>query len=281
MNEHPDRPPSPLGIEAGRFRGLLHARFRDQAAELTRVFEFGRSPLDGPGAKIIHEGRNRLGLVSWPWMIAGFHEVVVKEFRFRGANRLKALLGPSKALRSWLGAVGLVERGIPTPFPVAYLEERKRGIVRNGYYLSGWVPDGREIRGLFRELEGDPLRRLLAGLAAFLGECHDKGILHRDLSNGNILVKTDVAGRHRFLLLDTNRIRIRGRIGLQGRVRNLVRLGVPAASQRFFVDRYLDEARRRNIWFVYYRARKRAYAGAVALKKMLGLRKLARALRIQ
>jgi len=281
MNEHPDRPPSPPRIEAGRFRGLLHARFRDQAVELTRVFESGRSPLDGPSAKIIHEGRNRLGVVSWPWMIAGFHKVVVKEFRFRGANSLKSLLGPSKALRSWLGAVGLVERGIPTPFPVAYLEERKRGIVRNGYYLSGWVSDGREIRGLFRELEGDPLRRLLAGLAAFLWECHDKGVLHRDLSDGNILIKTDETGRHRFFLLDTNRIRIRGRIGLRGRVRNLVRLGVPAASQRFFVDRYLGEARRRNFWFVYYRARKRAYAGAVALKKKLGLRKLARALRLQ
>jgi serine/threonine protein kinase len=281
MNALADRQLSPLGIETARLRGLLHARFRDQAAELARVFETGRSPLDGPGARIIHEGRNRLGLLIWPWMIVGFHEVVVKEFRFRGANKLKTLFGPSKAFRAWRGAVGLIERGIPTPFPVAFLEERTNGFLRSGFYLSGWVAGGREIRHLFLEREGDPLRELVARLAAFLRECHDKGILHRDLSDGNILVKLDEAGRHRFILLDTNRIRIRRRIGLRGRIGNLVRLGVPPASRRFFVDLYLGDVRRKAFWFFYYRARKGAYAGAVALKKKLRLRKLARALRIQ
>jgi hypothetical protein len=276
-----DRYPAPLEIAAGPYRGLIHARFRDQAAELARVFESGRSPLDSPGAEIIHEGRNRLGVVSWPWMIAGFPRVVVKEFGFRGLNRLKSLFGPSKAVRAWRGAVALVERGLPTPFPVAFLEERRRGLVSSGYFLAGWVADAREIRHLFRELEGEALGRLLAALAPFLRECHDKGILHRDLSDGNILVKRAEEGGPRFFLLDTNRIRIRRRIGRRVRVRNLVRLGVPVARRREFVGLYFGDKARLGLWFAYYRARKGAYAGAVALKKKLRLRTIARKLRIQ
>jgi serine/threonine protein kinase len=277
----PNPQPPPLALEAGRGRGLLHARFRDQRAELVRVFASGPSPLDGPGARLIHQGRNRLGVVSWPWMIVGFRDVVVKEFGFHGANRIKTLFGPAKALRAWRGAVALIERGLPTPFPVVYLEERRGGLVRRGFYLSGWVAGAREIRDLFRELEGEDLRELLAALAPFLRECHDQGVLHRDLSDGNILVKKDEAGRFRFILLDTNRIRIRGSIGPLRRVRNLVRLGVPAEARRAFVDLYLGDARNKAFWFLYYRTRKAAYASAVALKKKLRLRKLARALKIQ
>lgn len=272
---------APLEVAAGSYRGLVHARFKDQAAELFRVFESGRSPLDGPGAEIIHEGRNRLGIVTWPWMIAGFPRVVVKEFGFRGLNRLKSLFGPSKAARAWRGAVALVERGLPTPFPVAFLEARRRGLVSRGYFLAGQVADAPEIRDLFRRLEGEEMGRLLAALAPFLRECHDMGILHRDLSDGNILVKRAEDESFRFFLLDTNRIRVRRRIGRRARVRNLVRLGVPAARQREFLDLYLGEGGRPGLWFAYYRARKSAYAGAVALKKKLRLRALARKLRIQ
>jgi len=273
--------PAPLEIAAGPYRGLIHARFKDQAAELSRVFESGRSPLDGPGASVIHEGRNRLGVVSWPWMIAGFPRVVVKEFGFRGLNRVKSLFGSSKAVRAWRGALALVERGLPTPFPVAFLEARRRGLVRSGYFLAGWVADAREIRSLFRELEGEDLGRLLGALAPFLRECHDNGVFHRDLSDGNILVKRAEGAGFRFFLVDTNRIRVRRKIGRRARVRNLVRLGVPAGRQREFIGLYLGEERRAGLWFAYYRARKRAYAGAVALKKKLRLRSLARKLRIQ
>ena len=276
-----NRYPAPLEISAGPYHGLIHARFKDQAAGLARVFASGRSPLDGPGAEIIHEGRNRLGAVSWPWMIAGFPRVVVKEFGFRGLNRLKSLFGPSKAARAWRGAIALVERGLPTPFPVAFLEARRRGLVSSGCFLAGWVADAREIRHLLRELEGEDLGRLLAALAPFLRECHDKGILHRDLSDGNILVKRAGGGDWRFFLVDTNRIRVRRGIGRRVRVRNLVRLGVPAGRQREFVGLYLGAGARAGLWFSYYRARKGAYAGAVALKKKLRLRSLARKLRIQ
>jgi len=276
-----ERRPAPLEIAAGPYRGLIHPRFKDQAAELARVFESDRSPLDELGAAVIHEGRNRLGVVSWPWMIAGFSRVVVKEFGFRGLTRLRSFFGPSKAVRAWRGAVALVERGIPTPFPVAFLEERRRRLVIHGFFLAGWVAEAREIRDLFRELEGGELDKLLAELAPFLRECHGKGILHRDLSDGNILVKRTEAGGFRFFLLDTNRIRVRTKIGRRARVRNLVRLGVPAGRRRSFLGLCLGEGKSVGLWFVYYRARKGAYASAVALKKKLRLRALARRLRIQ
>lgn len=261
------------------FRGAVRGAWRSQAflGALAKLGELWASP----AMRIIHEGRNRLGVVPLPRAAGGTREVVVKEFRFRGLNLWKTLFGRSKTRRAWTGAAALVERGVPTPDPVAFLEFRRAGLVRCGYFLAEWVEGAREIRFLFRELKGGTLRALLERLVPFLRACHDAGVLHRDLSDGNILVREGGPGGFEFFLVDTNRIRVRTRIGTRRRVSNLIRLGVPPDSQRFFLDLYFGNARRARLWRPWYRLRKAAYSGAVALKKRLKLRKFARALRIQ
>ena len=87
----------------------------------------------------------------------------------------------------------------------------------------------------------------------------------------------------RFVFLDTNRIRHRRRLNRFARARNLVRLGVPAPERAFFLERYAAAAGRplEPGFAFFYRFAKSSFAGWIALRKKLGLKALARKLRIQ
>jgi serine/threonine protein kinase len=205
--------------------------------------------------------------------------VVLKEFKSRGINKLKSLFLPSKALRAWKGAVNLVEKGIDTAFPIAYVEKRKGGFLDQSFYLAEKIDEAEEIRSLFLKASPEKLQPLLVSLTNYLSVCHQKGVLHRDLSDGNILVKKDEKGKIRFYFLDTNRIRFPKKINTLRRIKNLIRLGVPSPYQSFFLKQYLGE-HRRFLWF-WYRMNKEIYTGYVAFKRKLRLRQLAQKLKIQ
>jgi len=79
--------------------------------------------LDDPECEILLESRNRVGGVSLPLPDGKKIEIVIKEFYSWGVNRLKSIILSSKAFKSWQGSSVLLERGIETPFPVAYLEK--------------------------------------------------------------------------------------------------------------------------------------------------------------
>lgn len=232
-------------------------------------------------AEVLLESRNIVTSIQLPIARRKTAPAVLKSFGMRGVNRTKTRVVPSKAAKAWRGALALVERGIPTAPPIAYWERREGGTVAESYFLAGRLEGVREIRFLLRELKGGDLDRLLSRVAAFLAECHSKGILHKDLSDGNILVKDAGRGAYAFFLLDTNRVRTRRRIGGPARMKNLVRLGVPADRSEFFLAQYRASAalpKRSETW---YRVQKSLYAGRVSLKKKLRLKQAARRLGVQ
>ncbi len=236
---------------------------------------------DIPSVEVLLEGRNRVAAVRLPFSSGLEKEVVVKEFRLRGLVRLKSFIRPSKAARAWGGAWALRRRGVGTAPPAAYLEKRRRGLVEQSWFLAERISGAEEVRGLFRRLGPGDLEPLLIALAGFLARCHDQGILHRDLSDGNVLVKKDDAGRFAFYLLDTNRIRLRKRMGALRRSKNLIRLGIPPAFQKAFLQEYPEDKRFRRIHWLWYRLNKSVFAFYIGLKRKLRLRRVARFLRIQ
>ena len=260
----------------GSCRGRIHSRYRDPSfidaiSDCDQLF-------NQPQCQILLDRRNRVGVVrirSQDEEVA----VVLKEFKSRGVNKLKSLFLPSKAYRAWKGSLNLIERGIDTPFPIAYLEKRKRGFLSQSFYLTEKIEEAEEIRSRFLKASLEKLQPLLVSLANHLSVCHRKGVLHRDLSDGNILVKKDEKGKTRFYFLDTNRIRFPRRINLLRRVKNLIRLGVPSSYQSFFLKQYLGE-NRLFLWF-WYRINKIIYTSYVAFKRKLKLRQLAQKLKIQ
>ena len=262
----------------GSCKGRIHSSYRDPS--FIDSISDCHQLLSQPQCQILLDRRNRVGVVRIRRQDDEV-EVVLKEFRTQGVNKLKSLFLPSKAFKAWKGAITLVEKGMDTPFPVAYLEKKKKGFLDQSFYLAEKIDDAEEIRSLFLKASPEKLRPLLVSLAHYLSACHRKGVLHRDLSDGNILVKTDEKGNIRFYFLDTNRIRFLRKISLLRRIKNLVRLGIPPQFQSFFLKQYLGNHRfRRFLWFWYW-MNKKIYTGYVAFKKKLRLRQLAQKLRIQ
>jgi serine/threonine protein kinase len=234
-----------------------------------------------PGIEILLDQRNKVGVVRIPMSSGPPREIVIKEFAPRGLVRLKSFIQTSKALRAWRGALALKDRGLETAPPAAYLEERRGGLAGKSFFFAERVTGAEEIRSLFRRLTPSELEPLLSALAGHLSLCHDRGILHRDLSDGNILVKKSESGRFVFYLLDTNRIRLRKRLGSFRRAKNLIRLGVSAACQKeFLLGGSREKPFRRSHWF-WYKGNKSVFTVYLGLKRKLRLRRIARFLRIQ
>jgi hypothetical protein len=266
-------------LDLGAYRGEIGAEYDDPL--FVDAIAHPEELWTRPDARLLLDKRNRVGTVQIVLSSGLKRDIVVKEFSGRGITRLKSLVQPSKAARAWQGALALKERGLGTASPAGYLEKRRHGLVERSFFFAARLDGAEEIRGPFRSLPAADLEPLLSVLAGFLSQCHDRGVLHRDLSDGNILVKKDDSGRILFYLLDTNRIRIRKKLGGFRRSKNLIRLGVPPASQRYFLSRYFGEKPLRKTHWFWYRMNKIVFADYVSLKKKLRLRQIARFLRIQ
>ena len=264
-------------VDLGTFRGAVDAAFYkpDFIACLSDPEKLMRR------GTVIHAGRNRLAALSLDIPGRGRREVVLKRFLPRGVDRLKTFFLPSKPLKAWRGARALVECGIPTPRPLAWLERRRRGTTAEGYFLAEKEQDAREVRELLRVPEGDRLDTVLRSLARFVRTCHDRGVLHRDLSDGNVLAAEDGRGGYDFLLLDTNRVRRRKRVKGLSAAANLVRLGVPRERRRAFLAYYGRGRAPGRIFSLWYAFRKSWYTSWIRGKKALRLRTLAKKMGVQ
>jgi len=234
-----------------------------------------------PEASVLREGRNRLVCLNLPLGQNDFVEVVVKEFRPMGLVKLRSLLTGSKARRSFYGSLYLKENLIKAPEPVAYLENRSPWQNQAEYFLATRIKDSQEIRFYFQNYSPEQIDLLLLKLAAFCREMHCRGVFHRDLSDGNILVRELETGNYEFFLLDTNRVRLKRRIGRLRRLKNLIRLGLPPSRQRFFLEAYFEEEKISLLDWLWYRSLKLLFSLWIKIKKTLRLRALARRLRIQ
>ena len=96
-------------------RGKIHVDydFPSFINQLERVEDIA----DLPEYKVIHSGRNRVGKMPFVLENEKKIDLVIKEFRLKGINRIKSLFLPSKARRAWNGAMALWEKGLNTPKP--------------------------------------------------------------------------------------------------------------------------------------------------------------------
>lgn len=169
------------------------------------------------GARIVYRGRNLVAAVTphttadEPDSVANDGnapaEVNVKAFRRAGAVRgaVYGWLRPSKARRSYDYAQRLRSMGINTPEPYAAIELRDRASrLTDSYYLSEQLDSSwREIRYMEQRPDYLPMVKALAEWVAMI---HNRGILVKDLSPGNILCRTTDRGGYEFALVDLNRM---------------------------------------------------------------------------
>jgi len=168
--------------------------------------------------EMVYEARNQLKSFK-----AEAFEVIVKRYKIPFfINRIAyTFFRPSKAKRAYEYALKLLYLGLNSPEPIAYIEQFKGGLLTHGYFISIYEKDYSDIRDLMDGIEQDA--DILQQLSVYIADIHSKGVLHLDMSPGNILYKK-VGDKYHFTLIDINRMQFLSTISTKQRFSSFKRL---------------------------------------------------------
>jgi len=188
----------------------------------------------------IHHGRNEIRVINENGVI-----LTAKYFKkITFANRfIYAKFRKSKAQRAYQHSLLLIQKGITSPEPIAYINVYRYGLLNKSYYIS-----------LFTNY--DPLKKILElpliesidalkAFARFSYRLHNLGIFHDDYTIDNILYCFSENG-YDFSLIDNNRMRFRKYSYGRG-VKNLERLRFSADKMGIIAAEYAKLANENDI----------------------------------
>ena len=182
--------------------------------------------------KVIYKGRNELREFE-----CSGKSFIVKSYKKPNiVNKfIYGIFRPSKAKRSYENALKLLEIGVGTPFPVAYINVRKCLLFDKSYFISLKS----ECSHVYKELiynkfdEEELVMREIGRITAIM---HNKGYAHRDYGCGNILFEKNGNGV-KIDLVDLNRMYI-GTVDLKSGCRNFERIPANNKMQEQMAQEY-------------------------------------------
>ncbi len=156
-----------------------------------------------PNGISIYKDRNEVKLFEEQ----GF-QLVVKSFKVpHVVNRFAYIyLRGSKAARSYQNALKLLNSGISTPLPVAYLECISGGILKESYYVSLNYIHNFSLRDVLDNLIPDKQNILAQWVYFTWSHLHKQDIFHLDYSPGNTLIRKEDEN-YSFSIVDLNRMK--------------------------------------------------------------------------
>jgi hypothetical protein len=130
----------------------------------------------------------------------------------------------SKARRSYEYAMLLLEKGIGTPQPIAYLENYNWLGLKDSYYATEHLQCDFTFREFLKLLDYPDHENILRQFTAFSYSLHQNGVEFKDHSPGNTLIKKNADGEYDFFLVDLNRMEFHESMSFEMRMKNLCRL---------------------------------------------------------
>jgi Lipopolysaccharide kinase (Kdo/WaaP) family len=163
--------------------------------------------------RVLRDARNRLWNVADPRGLD--EEVTVKLNRVKGIKRFTYRFYPSKGRRHWNNACQMLRKDVATPLPIAYFESPQQSGVRDSWYLCQFIPDAFSSRDVYAsinrgetEFKGLDKEAWFDLIAGFVCHMHNKQVIHRDLSSGNLMLKQNEDGSITPMAIDIGRARI-------------------------------------------------------------------------
>lgn len=206
----------------------IHNNFKDIEefiASVPSLFEKGEG-------EVIYKGRNELRCFSY-----GGKEFIVKSFRRpHFINRLVyGFIRPSKASRAYQNAIKLMELGIGTPVPVAYIDIRSNLLFDKSYLITLKSECSHVYVELFQKdfKEEEQVLREIGRVTAIM---HNKGYVHKDYGCGNILFENTPEGVI-IEMVDLNRMYF-GKVDIKMGCKNFERLPCTPQMHKWIAQEY-------------------------------------------
>jgi hypothetical protein len=130
----------------------------------------------------------------------------------------------SKAKRSFEYATILLEKGIGTPEPIAFLENFSFIGLKDSYYVSEHLVTELTYRELVEIPDYPDNDTILRQFSKFCFDLHEKGVEFLDHSPGNTLIKKIDDNKYAFFLVDLNRMNFHDVMSFEQRMNNFSRL---------------------------------------------------------
>ncbi len=211
---------------------MLRRAHQDEDLASTALLAAEKIP-EMPELRVLRDARNRLWNVADPRFPG--REITVKKNRVTGFKRFLYRFRPSKGRRHWNNACAMLSRGVATPLPVAYHERHEQSGIEDSWYICEYVPDAFSSRDVYAAINrGESHYRGLDKhawfelISSFVCNMHNKQIVHRDLSSGNLMLSADAQGRITPMAIDIGRAWIwRGpgsRVRARHRLLDLIRI---------------------------------------------------------
>lgn len=171
--------------------------------------------------EIIYDARNQIRIIPAP----NGEDVCVKRYHapFWLNRIIYTYFRPPKAVRAYQNAERLISMGFATPAPIAMILIHQHGLLAESYLITQKSALHRRFYE-FREHSIQGYEDVITQFARFSADMHEKQILHKDYSPGNILFDKDAQGRIVFQLVDINRMQFGGPITPRMAAKNFCRL---------------------------------------------------------
>jgi tRNA A-37 threonylcarbamoyl transferase component Bud32 len=176
-----------------------------------------------------------------PLKIAGKKvELHIKRYNYQNIfYALKNLFRTSRGKRVWKVANGWVLRNIPTPLPVAFLEQRKGRLLIKSFFITQKIDHSLPLTSLLQKgaanspEEISKIRdELLQQGAHILRMMHTRGVCHGDLKASNILVRKKAGQKEKLYLVDLDSARVKKSVKEDDKIRDLARLNASLLDTR-------------------------------------------------
>lgn len=150
----------------------------------------------------IHKARNEIKVFD-----LNGHKINVKKYAIAPiVNRILYSLGirKSKCQRAFLNAEKILKAGFNTPKPLAFIIQRKNGLVYDSYFISEQLENVSQLGHNCKNVS------LIKAFALFTAQLHEKGLESTDYTPGNILYSKQDSS-YKFYLVDINRFKFRNK----------------------------------------------------------------------
>jgi len=178
----------------------------------------------------IHKARNEIKIIDFKGA-----KLVVKAFKVPHLfNRIVyTFFRTTKAKKSYDNSIKISEF---VPLAIGFIEFQKSGLLSESYFVSEIFDYDFTIREPILDLEFEDRVKVFEDLAEFTFDLHNDGILHKDYSPGNILIKKSEVG-YDFKIVDINRMEFK-ELSLDERLKNFSQLWAKDDDLKIVIKKY-------------------------------------------